>query len=557
MLEEVEAIDSDEAEGNVKAAMDAMDDFDSWIAETEDVVGGSVATPKKNSSLAMPPLEQPVQSTSVELSVARSLLRKQMVKDGHKEDCAEQAAAAAAAADDSEVDEAAAEQVEVEVEVEVDADGSDSRFDDFGADNIEEKETMSKEVLGATEDAAILELDDEGDDALSRGSGGDRVGEQAALEDRADATAATAEAEVGAETEAPLLNSAFKELAAAVDDYVDEDVWDVDELTHQSELLGELEARTRDGLKEASTSKKSPEAVPKARLTMPEEPPPSPHTDMDQHNQQAADAEVMEINTDDEDPIPPNEEDDGEPSQDEPDDILGAVSSLLDEVQDRVKKHKTLEEVRVTSSGPKKRGVADSEDEPPATKQKMTSPADPPDEMEGDDLSLAAEDQDDGEEVDMSSCDMQLLVVNFIDVGQAYAKTVLEEGDAKFDWEGVRTCLQHLRYERGLRMVGVAPQGFRGADSWSNSECTLPEDVRDLCDSMEEPSCKAWQCSSRTLALAKSKCCRFVDSKAKPQRALVALRLPYAFDADAGTFTALDATSGDQQPEQQVWDDST
>jgi len=230
-----------------------------------------------------------------------------------------------------------------------------------------------------------------------------------------------------------------------------------------------------------------------------------------------------------------------------------------------VEAHKTSENDMVAFSGLKKRGSTESAGEPPATKQKTASPLDPPDEMEGDNPTLAAEDddptlatEDDGEEVDIGSCDMQLLIVNFVDVGEAYAKTVLDEADAAtFDWEGVRTCLQYLRYERGFRMLGVAPQGFKGADSWSGSECTLPEDVQTLCDSMEEPSCKASQCSSHTLALAKSKRCRFVDLKAKPRRAVEALRLPYAFDAAAGTFTTLDSASGDQQLRQLVKDDST
>jgi len=199
----------------------------------------------------------------------------------------------------------------------------------------------------------------------------------------------------------------------------------------------------------------------------------------------------------------------------------------------------------VVSSGLSKRVSTESAGEPPVKKHKTTPLLDPHNEIEGESPTLAA--GDDGDEVDMSSYDMQLIVVNFVDVGQAYAKTVLEETDAAmFDWEGVRTCLQYLRYERGFRLVGVAPLGFKGADTWSGSDCTLPEDVRTICDSMEEPSCKAAQCSSHTLALAKSNTCRFVDSKAKTGRTLEALRLPYVFDAAAGTFTTLDTSSGDQ-----------
>lgn len=530
MLDEVEALDSDDAESNNggKAANDDMDDFDAWIAETEDVVGGSADVPEKDATMLVPTLEQPLKSTGIEMSVARSLLRKRAVEEGPKEDYVEQATTSAYP-DDFEADDTIAEQEEVEVDVDVD--GSDSRFD-TGADQTEEKE-----VVG-TEDADILELEDEGDEAPAGGSGEDQVS--------AEATAAAAVAAAEAEAEEPDCNAA---LAAPLDDFVDEDVWDVDELTAQSELLGEIEARTREGLKEAPASKAKPapvpKPVPKASLNMPEDPPASPPSDMDLQGEQAAEVEVMEINTDDEDPVLPNEEAaDGEPSPDEPDDILGAVSSLLDDVRDRVEAHKKTDGDRVASSGLKKRASTESAGGPPATKQKTTARLDPPEEMEGDGLTLEAE--DDGEEVDVGSCDMKLLVVNLVDVGEAYAKTVLEESDAAaFDWEGVRTCLQYLRYERGFQMVGVAPQGFKGADSWSGSECTLPEDVRTLCESMEEPSCKASHCSSHTLALAKSKHCRFVDSKAKPRRAVEALRLPYVFDAAIGTFTALDAASGD------------
>lgn len=157
------------------------------------------------------------------------------------------------------------------------------------------------------------------------------------------------------------------------------------------------------------------------------------------------------------------------------------------------------------------------------------------------------------------SHDLDHVVVNFLDVGQSYARKVLQkeaEDGELFDWEGVRTCVQHLASERNLQVLGVMPKDFQGEDSWSNTRCGLPEDIRTFCELVEESSSPS--CSAGTVTLAHRENCRFVDGedntacegaglcseecRAWMEKSQALLRIRYAYDPDIGTFNAAEGS---------------
>merc|ERR1712137_9705 len=55
--------------------------------------------------------------------------------------------------------------------------------------------------------------------------------------------------------------------------------------------------------------------------------------------------------------------------------------------------------------------------------------------------------------------DFQMVVVSFASVGFSYAVEVLgknpSSGPRLFDWDGVRQCVQHLKFHMGLKVIGV------------------------------------------------------------------------------------------------------
>jgi len=164
------------------------------------------------------------------------------------------------------------------------------------------------------------------------------------------------------------------------------------------------------------------------------------------------------------------------------------------------------------------------------------------------------------------SYDLQHVVVNFIDVGRAYAKTVLRKDAADgdlFDWEGVRTCVQHLASERGLEVLGVIPKGFEGEDSWSNTKSGVPEDVRTFCESVEEASSSL--CSVHTVARAHRQNCRFVDNSSQStpegvelcdeecrswlEKCRDVVQIHYTYDPDIGTFKTVEGSGTGDPPD--------
>jgi len=86
--------------------------------------------------------------------------------------------------------------------------------------------------------------------------------------------------------------------------------------------------------------------------------------------------------------------------------------------------------------------------------------------------------------------DLLHVVVNFANVGATFAKRVLDKdkdkGDKLFDWEGVRRCCRHLKSERGMKVVGVIYENFRGPDNGSAQMRTLPSDIVKMCETVEE-----------------------------------------------------------------------
>jgi len=85
---------------------------------------------------------------------------------------------------------------------------------------------------------------------------------------------------------------------------------------------------------------------------------------------------------------------------------------------------------------------------------------------------------------------LKTIVVNFANVGAAYAKKVLKRtphsGDQMlFDWEGVRRCVMYLT-QKGLKVVGVIFENFWATDNDSPNKKEIPVDIRNACESIEE-----------------------------------------------------------------------
>merc|ERR1711862_384915 len=82
--------------------------------------------------------------------------------------------------------------------------------------------------------------------------------------------------------------------------------------------------------------------------------------------------------------------------------------------------------------------------------------------------------------------DLHLVVVNFANVGSFYGIKVLGHtgNQPKLDWEGVRRCVRHLKFELGLKVVGVIFENFTAPDNNSSSRVPMPTDIRAMCDSI-------------------------------------------------------------------------
>jgi len=117
---------------------------------------------------------------------------------------------------------------------------------------------------------------------------------------------------------------------------------------------------------------------------------------------------------------------------------------------------------------------------------------------------------------------LQTVVVNFANVGATYAKKVLKR-DARgiehglFDWEGVRRCVTHLTQKSQLSVVGVIYENFWGTDNDSPNKVEIPDDIRLMCESLEEtPRLQGMNHKSAddemTIKCAYHRNCRFLDN---------------------------------------------
>lgn len=160
--------------------------------------------------------------------------------------------------------------------------------------------------------------------------------------------------------------------------------------------------------------------------------------------------------------------------------------------------------------------------------------------------------------------DLRSVVVNFANVGATYACKVLgrdkQRGDRLFDWEGVRRCVRHLKEELGLEVIGVVMENFWAPDNSKDYKIGIPEDIRQICDSIEEtPKLQGRNHKScddeMTIKCAYRRSCRFMDNdnyrdwikEMRNDRCRVwlehcqeMLQMRYFFDAQLGTFDTLD-----------------
>merc|ERR1712137_1353635 len=83
-----------------------------------------------------------------------------------------------------------------------------------------------------------------------------------------------------------------------------------------------------------------------------------------------------------------------------------------------------------------------------------------------------------------------LVVVNFANVGATYATKVLgrggSKGDRLFDWEGVRKCVNYIREELDMQVVGCIYENYWGPDNDVQQVEGVPEDIRRKCLSIQE-----------------------------------------------------------------------
>uniref|UniRef100_A0A7S2VIX3 DCD domain-containing protein n=1 Tax=Zooxanthella nutricula TaxID=1333877 RepID=A0A7S2VIX3_9DINO len=168
-----------------------------------------------------------------------------------------------------------------------------------------------------------------------------------------------------------------------------------------------------------------------------------------------------------------------------------------------------------------------------------------------------------GQDKEGRQYNLQLVVVNFANVGASYASTVLKKdnkrGDRLFDWEGVRKCLKCLTQELGLQAVGCIMENYWGPDNGS-AQKPIPDDIRAMCSSIQEtPSLTGKNHKSAddemTIKCAWRRNCRFMDNdnyrdwlkEMRDNRVRnwienhqEMLQMRYFFDSDLGTFDTLD-----------------
>jgi len=157
--------------------------------------------------------------------------------------------------------------------------------------------------------------------------------------------------------------------------------------------------------------------------------------------------------------------------------------------------------------------------------------------------------------------DLEHVVVNFANVGAYFAIKVLNNmHDGKFDWEGVRRCIRHLTKEVGLKVVGVIYEQFKAPDNGSHQKRLMPDDIRNMCEAIQEtPRIQGQNHSSAddemTIKCAYRRNCRFMDNdnyrdwktQLRDDKCRLwltsnqnMLQMRYYFDTSLGTFDTLD-----------------
>lgn len=174
--------------------------------------------------------------------------------------------------------------------------------------------------------------------------------------------------------------------------------------------------------------------------------------------------------------------------------------------------------------------------------------------------------QAEGMDTEGRKFDLKQIVVNFANVGATYACRVLgrdkAKGDRLFDWEGVRRCVRHLTNELGLDVIGVVMENLWGPDNNKDYKIGIPDDIRKMCDSIEEtPKLVGRNHKSAddemTIKCAYRRNCRFMDNdnyrdwikemrndrcRSWLEHCQETLQLRYFFDSQLGTFDTLDGS---------------
>eukprot|EP00931_Biecheleriopsis_adriatica_P060545 TRINITY_DN36372_c0_g1_i2.p1 TRINITY_DN36372_c0_g1~~TRINITY_DN36372_c0_g1_i2.p1 ORF type:complete len:1223 (+),score=250.52 TRINITY_DN36372_c0_g1_i2:26-3694(+) len=158
--------------------------------------------------------------------------------------------------------------------------------------------------------------------------------------------------------------------------------------------------------------------------------------------------------------------------------------------------------------------------------------------------------------------DLSRVVVNFVNVGYRFGEIVLKRDSSarRFDYEGVRRCVQHLTQARGLLVIGVVYENFKGVDAAGNAEWAVPYDIEQMCESIELTPRVTGQNQRNahdemTIKCAYRRNCRFLDNnnyktwlnmmtdetiRTWLRRCQGFLQMRFFFDAGLGTFDTLD-----------------
>eukprot|EP00927_Polykrikos_kofoidii_P068359 TRINITY_DN63737_c0_g1_i1.p1 TRINITY_DN63737_c0_g1~~TRINITY_DN63737_c0_g1_i1.p1 ORF type:complete len:654 (+),score=177.71 TRINITY_DN63737_c0_g1_i1:105-1964(+) len=159
--------------------------------------------------------------------------------------------------------------------------------------------------------------------------------------------------------------------------------------------------------------------------------------------------------------------------------------------------------------------------------------------------------------------DTKTVIVNMANVGASYGKKVLNRPSEKgnlFDWEGVRRCVRHLRNEKGYKCIGVLNENFTASDCNSSRKKLMPDDIRRMCESVEEvPRVTGKHHGSvddeMTIKCAYRRNCRFLDNdnyrdwlqQLRDEKirnwlnyCQDFLQMRYFFDSGVGTFDVLE-----------------